>query len=222
MINWPAVQKKLGLTPDGIAGRNTYSAVFAFMAGRPVDETIRSIGNSASVHFLPYAVNTAQRLAWLVAETSNETGAFKAFEENLNYSAEALVRTWPSRFTAASAPLYARKPELIAEKAYGGRMGNDAPGDGWKYRGRGMLQLTGKANYALFDKKLGIGLDINPEAAAIPALSLLIALEFYRTNKVFERVDAGDLDGARRITNGGSIGLAHVKQGYEKMMGLLG
>lgn len=222
MIDWKPIQKKLGLAPDGIAGRNTYAALFAHMAGRPVDDVIRSIGNSAAVHFESYGINTPQRLAWVIAETANETGNYKAFEENLNYSADALVRTWPSRFTASSAPLYARKPELIAEKAYGNRMGNDQPGDGYKYRGRGMLQLTGKENYTRYDRRLGLGLDINPDIAAVPALSLLIALEFYHLGKVMDRVDAGDLAGARKITNGGSIGLDHVKQGYQKMMGLLG
>ncbi|WP_206363501.1 glycoside hydrolase family 19 protein [Sphingomonas crocodyli] len=221
MIDWRPIQKRLGLTPDGIDGRNTYTALFAFMAGRAPDDVLRSIGNSAAVHLPTYGMDKPQRLAWLLAETANETGSFTRFDENLNYSAEALVRTWPSRFTPASAPLYARKPEQIAEKAYGGRMGNDAPGDGWKYRGRGMLQLTGKDNYVRYDRRLGLGLDTNPEAAAIPALSLLIALEFYQLGKVMDRVDVGDLAGARKITNGGSIGLDHVKSLYAKAMGVL-
>ncbi|KQX18431.1 MULTISPECIES: glycoside hydrolase family 19 protein [unclassified Sphingomonas] len=226
MIDWKPVQRNVGVTVDGIGGPNTMRAllrrVSALAGATPDQSVINSLATSSLVHLPAYGVtDSRERMAWLFAETANETGGYQRFEENLNYSAEALVRTWPSRFTAASAPAYARKPELIANKVYGGRMGNDQPGDGWAYRGRGMLQLTGKANYLLFDKRLGIGLDTHPEIAAVPALSLLIACEFYRANGVVAKIDAGDLAGARRITNGGSIGLDHVKALFTKIMGLL-
>lgn len=226
MIDWKPAQRNVSVTPDGILGPNTMRAllrrVSALAGATPDQGVINSLATSALVHLPAYGLmDSRERLAWLLAETANETGGYQRFEENLNYSADALARTWPNRFDAAKAARFARQPEAIANEVYGGRMGNDQPGDGWAYRGRGMLQLTGKANYLLFDKRLGIGLDTHPEIAAVPALSLLIACEFYRANGVVAKVDAGDLAGARRITNGGSIGLDHVKALFSKIMGLL-
>jgi putative chitinase len=100
-------------------------------------------------------------------------------------------------------------------------MGNTQPGDGWAFRGRGMLQLTGRANYEAADRRLGLGLDTDPDIAAVPAMSLLIACDFYRDRKVFVALDRGDTTGARRITNGGSIGLDHVNALRAKLLGVL-
>ncbi|MFC0305205.1 glycoside hydrolase family 19 protein [Rhizorhabdus histidinilytica] len=226
MIDWKPAQRNIGVTPDGIIGPNTMRALLRRVStladATPDQGIINSLATAALVHLPAYGLtDSRERLAWALAETANETGGYTRFEENLNYSAGALVRTWPNRFNAAKAARFARQPEAIANEVYGGRMGNDQPGDGWAYRGRGMLQLTGKANYLLFDKRLGIGLDTHPEIAAVPALSLLIACEFYRANGVLAKVDAGDLAGARRITNGGLIGLDHVKALFSKIMGLL-
>jgi putative chitinase len=161
------------------------------------------------------------RLADFLAQTANETGGYTRFEENLNYSAEALIRTWPTRFTKANVALYARKPELIAAKAYGDRMGNRTPEEGWLFRGRGMLQLTGRANYEATDRRLGIGLDVDPEVAAVPALSLLIACDFYKANGVLGALDAENADKARQITNGGTIGLKEVNTLRAKILQVL-
>lgn len=211
MIDWKATQRNLGVAEDGIPGRGTFTAMFKYMGGTADPAVLRSLGNAMAVHAPIYGAMTSRdRLADFLAQTANETGGYRVFNENLNYSAEALVRTWPSRFTSASAAQYARKPELIAAKVYGDRMGNLTPEEGWLFRGRGMLQLTGRANYEAADRRLGIGLDTNPDLAAVPALSLLIALDFYKDRKVWERLDAGDTKGARKITNGGAIGLDHV------------
>jgi putative chitinase len=107
-----------------------------------------------------------------------------------------------------------RRPIEVASRAYGGRNGN-APYpslDGYTFRGRGALQLTGRANYEATNRRLGIGLDTNPELAAVPALSLLIACDFYQHNGVLAALDHGDTTGARRITNGGAIGLDNVNK----------
>jgi len=222
MIDWKATQARLGVTPDGIVGRGTYTALLRVVAPNADAAVIKSLANACVVHFPAYGVDkSVARMADMLAQTANETGGYKIFNENLNYSAEALVRTWPSRFTAASAAQYARKPELIAGKVYGDRMGNNGPADGWAFRGRGMLQLTGRANYEATDRRLGIGLDTDPDLAAVPALSLLIACDFYRQNKVFEALDAGDTTKARRITNGGAIGLDHVNALRAKLLGVL-
>lgn len=222
MIDWKATQARLGVTPDGIAGRGTYTALLRVVAPNADAAVIKSLANACVVHFPAYGVDkSVARMADMLAQTANETGGYRVFVENLNYSAAALVKTWPSRFTAASAAQYARKPELIAGKVYGDRMGNNGPADGWAFLGRGMLQLTGRANYEATDKRLGIGLDTDPDLAAVPALSLLIACDFYRQNKVFEALDAGDTTKARRITNGGAIGLDHVNALRAKLLGVL-
>lgn len=224
MIDWRPVQTNLGVGPDGIAGPNTWRALIRRVASnyQPSQGTINSLATACIIHCPEYeATDTPQRLAWLLAETCNETGGYARFEENLNYSAEALTRTWPKRFPAAKAQQYARKPELIAAVAYGDRMGNLTPQEGWLFRGRGMIQLTGRGNYEAANKRLGIGLDTNPEMAAVPALSLLIALDFYKANGVFARIDAGDTEGARKITNGALIGYSNVLSLYNKAMGVL-
>jgi len=96
-----------------------------------------------------YDIVTPKRLAAFLAQTAHESAGFTAVRENLNYSAQALMKTWPSRFNATTAAAYARQPEKIANKVYANRMGNgdEASGDGWRYRGRGLIQTTGKANY---------------------------------------------------------------------------
>jgi putative chitinase len=211
MIDWKRTQTALGVAADGIPGRATYTALFKVVGPAASPAILRSLGNAMAVHGPIYgAITSRDRLADFLAQTANETGGYRVFVENLNYSAEALRRTWPTRFDAASAAEYARKPEQIAAKVYGDRMGNLTPAEGWAFRGRGMLQLTGRDNYEAADRRLGIGLDTDPDLAAVPALSLLIALDFYRDRKVWERLDAGDPTGARRITNGGTIGLDHV------------
>lgn len=211
MIDWRPVQQRLGLSPDGIAGVNTFTALFRVLGPKAKPEVLRSLGVAATVHFPTYGItDNALRLADMFAQTANETGGYTTFEENLNYSAEALTRTWPKRFPPAKAAQYARKPEMIAAVAYGDRMGNLTPEEGWLFRGRGMLQLTGRANYEATNKRLGIGLDTDPELAAVPALSLLIACEFYERNGVLTALDRKDFTEARRITNGGTIGLDHV------------
>jgi len=222
MIDWRLVQKKLGLTQDGIAGRDTFGTLLKVVAPTAKADIIASLANACIVHLPEYgATDSPQRLADLLAQTANETGGYTTFVENLNYSAAALVRVWPSRFTLASAGQYAYKPELIAQRAYGDRMGNKTLEEGWIFRGRGMLQLTGRANYEATDRRLGLGLDTNPDLAAVPALSLLIALDFYRENKVWAAIDASDTDRARKITNGGSIGLDHVNALRKKLLGVL-
>ena len=222
MIDWKATQKRLGVTPDGIPGRGTYTALLRVVGPSADAAIIKSLANACVVHLPAYGVDqSVTRLADFLAQTANETGGYRVFVENLNYSSEALVRTWPTRFTPASAATVARKPELIASRVYDGRMGNTQPGDGWAFRGRGMLQLTGRANYEAADRRLGLGLDTDPDLAAVPALSLLLACDFYRDRKVFAALDRGDTDGARRITNGGTIGLAHVNTLRAKLLEVL-
>jgi putative chitinase len=232
-MNRTAVQIELGVTPDGIWGAGTYRALFARMAAiagaKPDVGVTVSLGVAATVHFPKYGIDqSAARLADFLAQTANETGGFTRFDENLNYSVQGMLRTWPKHFTTELANWAVGHPDRVAEVAYGnksktgkGRMGNVIDGWGYLYRGRGMLQLTGRDGYVATDKRLGIGLDTNPEIAAVPALSLLIACDFYRENGVLDALDAGDTAKARRITNGGSIGLDHVNALRSKIMEVL-
>ena len=209
MIDWPATQRLLGVIPDGIAGPRTYAAVVD-LVGKPCQPVADCLAKFA----FSYGMFTPPRLAEFVAQIANETGGFTVWEENLNYSAKRLHGIWPSHFDEAKALRCAGQPYHIAEAAYGGRMGNgpEGSGDGYKYRGRGALQLTGKDAYVKFSKILGIDLTAHPEVAADPYNSTLIALEFFKQRRVNNAVDAGDFVKARRLTNGGTIGLEHVAQ----------
>jgi predicted chitinase len=164
------------------------------------------------------------RICHFFAQILEETGDFRALVENLNYSVEGLMKTWPSRFpTAESAAPFAHKPEAIANKVYGDRaeLGNDAPGDGWRYRGRGLLQITGKEAYRRIGGKIGVDLVDNPDLAADPAHCLEIAAAEYATagrmrNGVFmtcnDFADLDEIETITRIVNGGLINLAQRKQ----------
>lgn len=224
MIDWRAAQAALGTIADGIPGPNTFAKLFAYVGPTAKPEVIKSLGIAAAIHFPAYGIaDTVTRLADFLAQTANETGGYTAFVENLNYRAERLVAIWPSHFTLDQARAAVGHPDEIASRAYGGRMGN-APypsDDGFRFRGMGMLQLTGRANYEATNKRLGLGLDTNPEVASVPALSLLIACDFYQHNGVLAALDAGNTDAARRITNGGSIGLDNVNRLRTRILGKL-
>jgi putative chitinase len=165
------------------------------------------------------------RAAHFFAQTSHETGGFKAFSENLNYSASGLQGIFGKYFPGTLEESYARQPEKIANRVYADRMGNgnEASGDGWKYRGRGALQLTGKANYKAFADYLG-----KPEIMETPDLVATTydfesAMFFFDKNKLWSICDQGVNDAAilaltKRI-NGGTHGLddrmAKTKKYYE-------
>lgn len=223
MIDWKKAQAALGVPADGIDGPRTYGALLSRAAGRAQDAPITSIAAALATYAVGYGVTTPARLAEFVAQICNETGGFRRFEENLNYRASVLLAQWPSHFTPAQAAAAVGHPVEIASRAYGGRMGN-APypsTDGFTYRGRGALQLTGKAAYAKFGAAIGKPLVEHPELAADPGVSTLIALEFFKQLGVWAAIDAGDFVKARRLTNGGSIGLDNVARIRSVMLGVL-
>lgn len=153
-------------------------------------------------------IDTPDRAAMFLAQCAHESGGFRRLVENLNYTAAQLLRTWPNRFTAEDAAAMALQPEKIAERAYGGRMGNAAEGggDGWRFRGRGIIQLTGRENYRLAGQALGIDATGNPEQLAEPATAAQAAGWYWRTNGCNELADAGDYAGITRRINGGMNG----------------
>lgn len=198
------------------AGDDRYLPLFQRLAAASADPAVvQAMARSFAAHAPAYGQDrTKARIADFVAQISNETGGFTRFEEDLRYRAATMLRQWPTHFTTATAAASVGKPVEIASRAYGGRMGN-APypsRDGYDYRGRGALQLTGRAAYRLMGERLGLPLEAQPALAADPAVSVQIALEFYKENEVNAAIDAGNVTKARGITNGGSIGLDEVNR----------
>jgi putative chitinase len=164
-----------------------------------------------------YDINTPMRLAGFLAQTAHESADYKLLEENLNYSAAQLQKTWPKRFDASTASQFARKPEAIANKVYSDRMGNGsaASGDGWRFRGRGIKQLTGRDNYTAFGKSVGITAEKAAEYLTTKKGAVESAAWFWKTNNLNRFADVGDIVGLTKAINGGDIGLADRKKRYE-------
>jgi len=184
-----SLQERAGVAANGAFGPGTMKAGMALLKLTPV------------------------RAAHFFAQTSHETGGFKAFSENLNYSSQGLQGIFGKYFPGNLEESYARQPEKIANRVYADRMGNgnEASGDGWKFRGRGALQLTGKANYEAFAKYLGTNEVMeNPDLVATK-YSFDSAMFFFEKNKLWSICDQGINDAAilaltKRI-NGGTHGL---------------
>jgi putative chitinase len=131
-------------------------------------DIVEAISDTAPVVFPKYGINTRNRALGFLSTALEESG-FRNLVENLNYSAERLVQVWPSRFpTVAAAGPYARSPRALANCVYGGRMGNTGPDDGWRYRGQGLIQITGRDNFARLEKITGLPLVNQPELATKP------------------------------------------------------
>jgi len=177
-----------------------------------------------------FGVNTALRLAHFLAQAGHESGGFRVTQENLNYSAKGLVGIFKKYFKRPDgtvdepkAAAYAKKPEKIANLVYGGRMGNgaEASGDGYKFRGRGYIQLTGKDNYTAFGKSIGENVCANPQVVA-EKYALLSAAWFFSKNGLHKMADGGATDAVvtsiTKRVNGGTIGLPdrikHFKEYY--------
>jgi putative chitinase len=167
-----------------------------------------------------FDINTPERIAGFLSQIAHESAGFKATRENLNYSAEALCRVWPSRFNADNCQEYARNPEKIANKAYSSRMGNgdEASGDGWKFSGKGLIQLTGKDNFTRFANAVGIDVVENPDLVAEPELAALSAGWFWSTNGLNALADAKDVVGMRKRINGGLHGIDDVQAKYAAVL----
>ena len=240
-----AWQSSNGLTADGIVGDGTWAKMFTEstvsapvvitepapapsvgglklekLKGHIPDTVIAQIPDTAA----KFAINTPLRLAHFLAQCGHESGGFRATQENLNYSAKGLNGIFKKYFpTEAAAASYARQPAKIASKVYGGRMGNgpESTGEGYKFRGRGYIQLTGKENYTAFGKAINEDICSNPDKVA-SNYALLSAAWFFSKNGLHKMADEGSSDTVvTKITkrvNGGTIGLAdrikHFKEYY--------
>jgi len=157
-----------------------------------------------------YEINTPARVAAFLGQTAHESGGYRALRENLNYSAEGLNKLFKKYFpTVESAIPYARQPEKIANKIYSNRMGNgnEASGDGFKYRGRGLIQLTGKSNYTWFSDSIEESLDETIKFLETYEGAVQSACWFWESNNLNKWADAGDIKQMTKVINGGYIGL---------------
>ena len=232
-------QSANGLTSDGIVGDGTWSKMFGSTQVIKEDVIIPS-GGSLNIEKLkghiPDAViaqipDTAKkfnitnnlRLAHFLAQCGHESGGFKAVSENLNYSADGLKKIFGKYFPGNLNESYAKQPEKIASRVYGGRMGNgdEASKEGYKFRGRGFIQLTGKANYTNFTKFIGEDCISNPDLVSTK-YPLASAAFFFDSNKLWSICDKGADDATvtavTKRVNGGTIGLPdrikHFKEYY--------
>jgi putative chitinase len=241
-----AFQLKNGLSPDGLVGEGTWSKLFGSqqiiaepapvvpavqtsssselnlsrLKGHIPDSVIAQIPETAA----KFGIDTPLRLAHFLAQCGHESGGFRLTKENLNYSAKGLKGIFAKYFKEAGlAESYERKPEKIANRVYGGRMGNgpESSGDGSKYCGRGYIQLTGKDNYVAFGKSINEDMTLNPEKVSTH-YPLLSAAWFFTKNGLHKLADGGATDAVvTQITkrvNGGTIGLPdrikHFKEYY--------
>jgi putative chitinase len=211
----PAPQPVASAPVANVAGLNLTK-----LKGHIPDNVIAMIPDTAA----KFGINTPLRLAHFLAQCGHESGGFRATQENLNYSAKGLMGIFKKYFpTLALAQAYERKPEKIANRVYGGRMGNgpESSGEGYKFRGRGYIQLTGKENYTAFGKSIGEDMTVNQDKVSGP-YALLSAAWFFSKNGLHKIADEGSSDAVvTKITkrvNGGTIGLAdrikHFKEYY--------
>jgi putative chitinase len=172
-----------------------------------------------------YAIDSTNRVAGFLAQCGHESLDFTVLHENVNYSADRLHQVFPKYFpTAASAQAYNRQPEKIANKVYGGRLGNgpEGSGDGWKFRGRGAIQLTGRDNYQKFADSIGKTLDDAVAYCETLEGAVESACWFWRTHDLNAYCDKDDIVGMSKRVNGGNVGLEDRKARYAKAKKALG
>jgi len=239
-----AWQSSNGLTPDGIVGDVTWSKMFGGATTQPVqtsnvtippsdfkleklkghvpDSVIAQIPDTAA----KFNITNNLRLAHFLAQCGHESGGFRAVSENLNYSADGLVKIFGRYFNSTTAPAYARNPEKIASRVYADRMGNgnEASKEGFKFRGRGYIQLTGKSNYTSFTRFIGEDCVTNPDLVATK-YPLASAAFFFDSNKLWTICDRGSsrdvVESVTRRVNGGLIGIDDRWRHFQEFYNLL-
>ena len=181
--------------------------------------------HSALVQLLPdYGINTPERVAAFLAQCAHESGQFQAIRENLNYRATSLQKTFPKYFpTQELAEQYAKQPEKIANRVYANRMGNGSEdsGDGWRYCGRGLIQLTGKNNYEQFAESIDCQLESVTNYLTTFEGAVQSACWFWETNDLNTLADSGDIKTMTKRINGGYLGLEDRIHHYERIKAIL-
>ena len=172
--------------------------------------------------FAKYDIFTPKRQACFLGQAMHESGNFKNLEENLNYSALGLMKTWPSRFPDLdTADKYAHNAEKIANKVYAGRMGNIEEGDGYAFRGRGIFQLTGRENYANFGHNASVDVLSNPNLLSTPEYATLSAAWYWNKRSLNQYADVMDVESLTKRINGGTIGLDNRKAQINKVLDII-
>ena len=237
-----AWQAANGLTADGLVGAGTWAKMFGSapaataapvaipassfkleaLRGHIPDAVIAQIPDTA----VKFNITNTLRLAHFLAQCGHESANFKAVSENLNYSADGLKKIFGKYFPGNLNESYARQPEKIAARVYGGRMGNgdEVSKDGFKFRGRGYIQLTGKSNYAAFDKFVDDDILANPDLIATK-YPLMSAAFFFNNNKLWSICDQGATNqvvtSVTKRVNGGTIGLPDRIKHFNEFYSLL-
>ena len=239
-----AWQAANGLTADGLVGDGSWKKMFgsaapaapavpvasvapsdfklANLKGHIPDSVIAQIPDTAA----KFGITTPLRLAHLLGQCSHESGNFKVLKENLNYSADGLKKIFGKYFPGNLNESYARQPQKIANRVYSSRMGNgdESSGDGYRYAGRGAIQLTGKSNYAAFDKFVDDDIMTNPDLVATK-YSLMSAAWFFWKNSLWSLCDKGvdgpSITSVTKRVNGGTHGLPHRIEETIKFYNLL-
>lgn len=168
-----------------------------------------------------FGIDTPKRLASFLAQCGHETMGFTRFEENLNYSVDAIKRVFPKYFRTVDPASYARNPEKLANRVYASRMGNgdEDSGDGWKYRGRGLIHITGRANYAFAATSTGKPLLDDPDLMNEDAETMVLgAMTFWNANSLNKFADGDDIRGQTKRINGGYNGLEERQQLYRILL----
>jgi len=184
-----------------------------------------SVWHKAMTEILPkYEIDTPERIAAFIAQCAHESRNFTVLEENLNYSAAALEAVFTKYFRDRSSKAYARKPEAIANVVYANRMGNgsEKTGDGWRFRGRGIIQLTGCNNYTAFGESIGKDTDQVIKYVQTKEGALESACWYWNSRNINKAADAKDIVKITKLINGGTIGLEDRKKHYEHALEVLG
>lgn len=235
-------QTKNGLNADGIVGPKTWERIMLLgttptNAPKPILQPSSGVNLQRLRGHIPdnvlaqipetmtkFKIDTPLKLAHFLSQCGHESANFSLIQENLNYSADGLKKIFPRYFPGTLSESYARKPEKIASKVYGGRMGNGAEEtqEGWKYRGRGYIQLTGKDNYRAFSNAINEDVVSNPDLVSTK-YPLLSAAWFFSKNCLNKCVDASDItvESVTRCVNGGTIGLEDRKKHFKDYIRLL-
>lgn len=171
-----------------------------------------------------FGITTPLRQAHYLAQIAHECGEFRYTEENLNYSADGLLKVFSKYFNKANVASYARNPKKIASRAYANRMGNgnELSGDGWKYRGRGVIQLTGKDNYSAYKKYCGFDVVAQPDLIAQPVGAIRSSMWFWRLNGLNILADKGEFVLITKRINGGTNGIEDRKKYLQRATKALG
>lgn len=203
MTDWRPMQKRLGVTADGIPGRGTIAALFKAMGATAARAASLALG--ANVHFRTHGIiDNPLRLAHFMGQTAHESAGFLYMEE---LGGDAYFKRMYDM--EGDRPLVAK------------RLGNVVPGDGIRYHGRGPIQLTGRANYREYGQTLGLDFEDNPQLVAMPAIGILVAAKYWADRGINALADADDLEAITRKINGGVNGLADRQARTAKAKGLI-